>query len=116
LASPQNSASDVRGGHSIVWDDGHAASIRELWAEFADGPEQLEYASRLPPLDPSWVAEYIIGYLIGFARYPRPDDPAIDTEISMKSAGPDEALRSVSFRLCKTTVGGILRLVIERPQ
>jgi hypothetical protein len=37
-SSPRNRASDVRGGHSIVWDEGHAESIRELWDLGANQP------------------------------------------------------------------------------
>lgn len=34
--------SDIRGGHDVVWDDGHAAAIRELWDLGATQPVSHE--------------------------------------------------------------------------
>jgi hypothetical protein len=67
--------------------------------ELTNDPGGLAYLAALPATDARLTVESVIGYLVGFARYPAPDDPEIDTLLHAKLAGSDGKLEDVAFRL-----------------
>lgn len=75
----------------------------------------LAWTAKLPPnYADQLTSEYVIGFIIGFAKWPSPNDRAFSTDLRAKLV-EDSDIRAFTFKLNLTTVGTGERHLEIRP-